>query len=84
MNKIWVTGDAVVDLIPEGENSYLKCPGGAPANVAVAVSRLGGESAFFGRVGQDPLGRFMKETLAMTKASILILCCLMKRSAPRL
>ena len=63
MNKIWVTGDAVVDLIPEGENSYLKCPGGAPANVAVAVSRLGGESAFFGRVGQDPLGRFMKKTL---------------------
>jgi len=64
MNKIWVTGDAVVDLIPENDNSYLKCPGGAPANVAVAVSRLGGEAAFFGRVGQDPLGRFMKKTLS--------------------
>ncbi|MCW8996166.1 MAG: aminoimidazole riboside kinase [Psychromonas sp.] len=64
MNKIWVTGDAVVDLIPDNENSYLKCPGGAPANVAVAVSRLGGDSAFFGRVGQDPLGRFMKKTLS--------------------
>lgn len=63
MNKIWVTGDAVVDLIPDSENSYLKCPGGAPANVAVAVSRLGGETGFFGRVGQDPLGRFMKKTL---------------------
>jgi fructokinase len=63
MNKIWVTGDAVVDLIPNNKNSYLKCPGGAPANVAVAVSRLGGDSAFFGRVGQDPLGRFMKKTL---------------------
>ena len=63
MNKIWVTGDAVVDLIPDTENSYLKCPGGAPANVAVAISRLGGDSAFFGRVGQDPLGRFMREVL---------------------
>ncbi|WP_413702211.1 aminoimidazole riboside kinase [Psychromonas sp. KJ10-10] len=63
MNKVWVTGDAVVDLIPEGENCYLKCPGGAPANVAVAVSRLGGESGFFGRVGQDPLGRFIKQVL---------------------
>lgn len=63
MNKIWVTGDAVVDLIPDTKNSYLKCPGGAPANVAVAVSRLDGEAAFFGRVGQDPLGRFMKQTL---------------------
>jgi len=63
MNKIWVTGDAVVDLIPANENNYLKCPGGAPANVAVAVARLQGDSAFFGRVGQDPLGRFMKKTL---------------------
>ena len=33
--KIWVTGDAVVDLIPDGENHYLRCAGGAPANVAV-------------------------------------------------
>lgn len=63
MNRVWVSGDAVVDLIPDSETSYLKCPGGAPANVAVAVSRLGGDSAFFGRVGEDPLGRFMKETL---------------------
>jgi fructokinase len=57
-------GDAVVDLIPEGELHYLKCPGGAPANVAVGVARLGGESAFIGRVGADPFGRFMADTLA--------------------
>ena len=63
MAKVWVTGDAVVDLIPDGDTNYLKCPGGAPANVAVAISRLGGDSAFFGRVGQDPLGRFMKQVL---------------------
>ncbi|RJX70017.1 aminoimidazole riboside kinase [Vibrio sinensis] len=63
MSKIWLTGDAVVDLIPDTETTYLKCPGGAPANVAVAISRLGGNAAFFGRVGQDPLGRFMKATL---------------------
>ncbi|WP_165311765.1 aminoimidazole riboside kinase [Vibrio ziniensis] len=63
MNTVWVTGDAVVDLIPDGENHYLKCPGGAPANVAVAISRLAGKAAFFGRVGNDPLGRFMEQTL---------------------
>ncbi|WP_038174415.1 aminoimidazole riboside kinase [Vibrio pacinii] len=63
MNKVWVTGDAVVDLIPQSPSTYLKCPGGAPANVAVAVARLSGQSAFFGRVGQDPLGRFMQQTL---------------------
>lgn len=63
MSRIWVTGDAVVDLIPDGDAHYLKCPGGAPANVAVAVSRLGADSAFFGRVGNDPLGRFMRQVL---------------------
>jgi len=63
MNKVWVSGDAVVDLIPNSSTSYLKCPGGAPANVAVAVSRLGGNSGFFGRVGEDPFGKFMKNTL---------------------
>ncbi|EPO0005983.1 MULTISPECIES: aminoimidazole riboside kinase [Vibrio] len=63
MNQVWVTGDAVVDLIPESETSLLKCPGGAPANVAVAIARLSGNSAFFGRVGDDPFGRFMKSTL---------------------
>ncbi|OBR45896.1 aminoimidazole riboside kinase [Aeromonas dhakensis] len=57
-------GDAVVDLIPEGEQHYLRCPGGAPANVAVGVARLGGASAFIGRVGADPFGRFMADTLA--------------------
>ncbi len=63
MNRVWVTGDAVVDLIPDTESTYLKCPGGAPANVAVAIARLGGQSAFFGRVGDDPFGGFLKQTL---------------------
>lgn len=67
MNRVWLTGDAVVDLIPDTESTYLKCPGGAPANVAVAVARLEGRAAFFGRVGQDPLGRFMQQTLAGEK-----------------
>ncbi len=61
--KIWVLGDAVVDLIPDSENHYLRCAGGAPANVAVGVARLGGDSAFIGRVGKDPLGEFMQQTL---------------------
>jgi fructokinase len=63
MRNIWVTGDAVVDLIPDTDTTLLKCPGGAPANVAVAIARLGGNSRFFGRVGNDPLGRFMRDVL---------------------
>lgn len=64
MNQVWVTGDAVVDLIPESNHTLLKCPGGAPANVAVAVARLSGKSAFFGRVGKDPFGNFLQLTLS--------------------
>jgi len=63
MNKVWLTGDAVVDLIPESDSTYLKCPGGAPANVAVGIARLSGQASFFGRVGNDPFGRFMSEVL---------------------
>lgn len=37
MNKVWVIGDASVDLVPEKQNSYLKCPGGASANVGYAL-----------------------------------------------
>ncbi|MTD26159.1 aminoimidazole riboside kinase [Erwinia sorbitola] len=62
-NKIWVLGDAVVDLLPEGNTHLLKCPGGAPANVAVGIARLGGSSAFIGCVGSDPFGEFLQQTL---------------------
>ncbi|MEZ8143838.1 aminoimidazole riboside kinase [Enterovibrio sp. FF113] len=70
MSKVWLTGDAVVDLIPDTEMTYLKCPGGAPANVAVAVSRLGGDVGFFGRVGDDPFGRFLAATLKHENVNI--------------
>ncbi|WP_421532490.1 aminoimidazole riboside kinase [Lelliottia amnigena] len=70
MKKIWVLGDAVVDLLPDGEGRLLQCPGGAPANVAVGVARLGGESGFIGRVGDDPFGRFMRQTLIAENVNV--------------
>jgi len=70
MKKIWVLGDAVVDLLPDGEGRLLQCPGGAPANVAVGIARLGGQSAFIGRVGDDPFGRFMSKTLADERVDV--------------
>lgn len=44
-------------------HSFQKAPGGAPANVAVAVARLGWPSAFLGQVGDDPFGHFLAQTL---------------------
>lgn len=38
--RVWVLGDAVVDLLPKARR-LLQCPGGAPANVAVGIARLG-------------------------------------------
>ncbi len=67
--KVWVLGDAVIDLLPESEGRLLQCPGGAPANVAVGIARLGGNSAFIGRVGQDPFGKFLQTTLKKEQVS---------------
>ncbi|EEV5954461.1 aminoimidazole riboside kinase [Escherichia coli] len=61
--KVWVLGDTVVDLLPESDGRLLPCPGGAPANVAVGIARLGGTSGFIGRVGDDPFGALMQRTL---------------------
>ncbi|HBA7886458.1 TPA: aminoimidazole riboside kinase [Escherichia coli] len=61
--KVWVLGDAVVDLLPESDGRLLPCPGVAPANVAVGIARLGGTSGFIGRVGDDPFGALMQRTL---------------------
>lgn len=38
--------------------------GGAPANVTVALTRLGLKAAFLGKVGRDPFGYFLRDTLA--------------------
>ncbi|HEU4754675.1 MAG TPA: carbohydrate kinase, partial [Armatimonadota bacterium] len=38
--------------------------GGAVANVAVGLARLGVEAAFLGKVGEDPFGHFLERTLS--------------------
>ncbi|HEY3418788.1 MAG TPA: PfkB family carbohydrate kinase [Armatimonadota bacterium] len=43
---------------------FEKHAGGAPANVAVGVSRLGGSAAFLGMVGDDEFGRYLAKMLA--------------------
>ncbi|KGX93795.1 fructokinase [Pontibacillus halophilus JSM 076056 = DSM 19796] len=58
-------GEALIDFIPLDEQNmnYQKSPGGAPANVAVGLARLGAKSTFLGKVGEDVLGRFLQTTL---------------------
>ncbi|XP_076888733.1 putative fructokinase-6, chloroplastic isoform X2 [Bidens hawaiensis] len=43
--------------------AFKKAPGGAPANVAVGIARLGGSSAFIGKVGEDEFGYMLADIL---------------------
>ncbi|MGQ9629821.1 MAG: PfkB family carbohydrate kinase [bacterium] len=58
----FVAGQHGVPLIDAG--SFVRAPGGAPANVAVGLSRLGVRSAFMGKVGDDDFGRFLEKVLS--------------------
>ncbi|WP_270501877.1 aminoimidazole riboside kinase [Kluyvera ascorbata] len=60
---IWTLGDAVVDLLPRDNMQFEACAGGAPFNVAIGIARLGHDSGFIGRVGNDAFGRFLHQTL---------------------
>ena len=45
-------------------STFHRAAGGAPANVAVALARLGTPSAFMGKVGGDAFGRSLRQMLA--------------------
>lgn len=44
--------------------TFARFAGGAPANVARGLARLGAHAAFLGCIAEDELGRFLLETLA--------------------
>lgn len=43
--------------------SFAKAVGGCPANIAIGAARLGLKSALISRVGDEPMGRFVREQL---------------------
>ena len=70
-------GEYLIDFFPEqvgrslvNVSSFHPKPGGAPANVAVAASRLGYKSAFIGKVGEDEFGRFLSDVLVREDVEI--------------
>lgn len=61
-------GESLIDFTPAGVNElgmqlFSRNPGGAPANVLAMYAKLGGTTAFIGKVGQDAFGRFLLETM---------------------
>lgn len=76
MIKVISFGELLVDMLSsrvsddqdgQGTESeterFTKYPGGAPANVAAAIGKLGGHSYFAGKVGADMFGDFLVQSL---------------------
>ncbi|RZC49665.1 hypothetical protein C5167_018076 [Papaver somniferum] len=63
-------GEMLIDFVPEiagvslaDTRTFVKAAGGAPANVACAIARLDGTSAFVGKVGNDEFGKMLVDIL---------------------
>jgi len=68
--KILCIGEALIDMIctdkgmPLSEGAhFLKKPGGAPTNVAAAIAALGGMVELAAKVGNDPFGKQLINTM---------------------
>ena len=75
--EVLCLGELLIDLVPQPSGSRLDqaqslriAPGGAPANVAVALTRLGATAGFIGKVGDDPLGRLLHKTLVENRVDV--------------
>lgn len=68
MLDVTALGELLIDFTPaglsgQGNPIFEQNPGGAPANVLAALSKLGCQTAFIGKVGTDQFGQFLKKTL---------------------
>ena len=62
MGQVWVTGEALIDLIPEGTDRK-PIVGGGPANTAKALAKLGINTQFIDGISSDRYGQMAKDEL---------------------
>ncbi len=66
---ILCVGEAIIDLHAqehcdlENAATFVKTLGGAPANLAIGLTRLGVRTGFIGAIGDDPFGRYIVRQL---------------------
>ena len=66
-------GETLIDFIPGSEPaSYVRNPGGGPANASVAMARNGLDVGIYSKLGNDDFGRFLKETLEKENVRLLV------------
>lgn len=77
MTRVFCIGELLIDFVAENQGSdlskainFTKKAGGAPANVACAIAKLGGKSSFIGCVGKDPFGLFLLNVLKQENVDI--------------
>lgn len=71
MRPVLCFGEALIDFLHQDVieqdklnlPAFRQYPGGAPANAAVAVAKLGGSAKFAGQVGNDAFGDFLQTAL---------------------
>ncbi|MGN1014719.1 MAG: carbohydrate kinase [Butyricicoccus sp.] len=70
MKRVVAIGELLIDFVPQEKGCALRevthferVAGGAPANVAAAVSRLGGRGAMVSQVGDDAFGEHIIDVL---------------------
>jgi fructokinase len=70
MPDVTALGELLIDFVPTVSGvalieapAFQKAPGGAPANVAAGVAKLGVSAGFMGKVGDDAFGHFLAQTL---------------------
>lgn len=66
MKKVYCIGEALIDFISNNRTSklelvdvFIRSAGGSPANVAVTIKKLGGNSFFLGQIGNDDFGEYL-------------------------
>lgn len=68
MAEVLCFGEALIDMLAEpagpGPLRYQRYAGGAPANVAVALARLGTPVAFVGMLAEDAFGDFLLQSMS--------------------
>ena len=70
--EVICVGEMLIDFTPGSQPaSYIRNPGGAPANACIAMARNGISTGFLGKLGNDDFGRFLKETLEKDQVEVL-------------
>jgi fructokinase len=69
MSQVWVTGEALIDLIPEGTDRK-PVVGGGPANTAKALSKLGINTQFIDGISNDEYGQMAKDELVSVSVKL--------------